>query len=315
MTSLLLLACTAFAAEPPAPTSRPSTPRPKFKRDSHPPIILAPKPSALPPPGYKLVFEDDFNGDKLDLAKWGYRVESKRFSAQRPENISVHDGALWIELKKQEIQGKPFSGGGVISRQDFVYAYYESMFKVPKAEGWHTSFWTMHYRHPDSKQPQRPRLMELDICEQDGGDPHLYSFGIVNQYPDTTRGQNMWNAGRWVIEDGPDMSAEFHTWGCEITPDVIRFYFDGRLAREHSSKGFDHDPNNVWLSSIAGVMKGDRFIDIEALPAFAVYDYVRVYQHPDFADAETRIRKDVAKLAGLPQKRKQGPTTGPKDLD
>lgn len=308
--ALMLLACSAVAAQPARDiTSRPSGPRPKFKKDSHPPVTLPPTRSELPPPGYKLVFEEQFDGDKLDHEKWGYRVDSKRFSTQRPENVSVRDGKLWIELKKEEFKGKPFTGGGVISRQDFVYAYYESRFKVPRAEGWHTAFWTMHYHHPESKAVQRPYVMEIDICEQDGGDPHLFSFGIVNQYPDVSRGQDMWNAGRWVVEDAPDMAADYHTWGCEITPEVVRFYFDGKLAREHSAKHFDHDPNNIWLTSIAYVGKGDRFMDVEALPAYAVFDYVRVYQHPDYAAAEARVREQVKKLAGLPQERKQGPAT------
>ncbi len=124
-------------------------------------------------------------------------------------------------------------------------------------------------------------LLELDFCEQDGGDPHFFSFGVINQSRyDQKRNRRSWNAGRWVIEDAPDTSAEFHVWACEFTPETTRFYFDGRLTKAISSAGFPHDEMNVWFSVIASTLKGDRWVDESKLPNAVLCDYMRVYQHP-----------------------------------
>lgn len=270
-----------------------SSKRLKFSSKIHIPVQLAAKVTPLPPAGYELVFSDEFNRDKIDTQKWGFRLDSKLLSTQQPENISVKDGNLVIAMRKEPAGGKDYSGGGVISRRKFVYGYYEARFKTPPVEGWHTSFWAMRKKFADEPDGPPP-LLELDFCEQDGGDPHFYSFGIINQsrYHQKKNHQS-WNAGRWVVEDAPDTSASFNIWGCEFTPEVTRFYFNGRLSKEISSAGFPHDEMNVWVSVIASTLKGDRFVDDSKLPNAIYCDYIRVYQHPKYREAEAAVRAEV----------------------
>jgi beta-glucanase (GH16 family) len=268
-----------------------SNERPKFRSKIHIPVKLAKDVTPLPPPGYQLVFNDEFDGVSLNTNRWGFRLDSKLLSTQQPENVSVKDGNLEIALRKESVRGKNYTGGGVISRQTLVYGYYEARFKTPPAEGWHTAFWSMKHRFRD--QPPGPSaLLELDFCEQDGGDPHFYSFGIINQSRHKKKGQS-WNAGRWVIEDAPDTSADFHVWSCEFTPETTRFYFDGKLTKELSSSGFPHDDMSVWLSVIASTLKGDRWVDESKLPNAVLCDYIRVYQHPKYREAEEAVRAEV----------------------
>jgi beta-glucanase (GH16 family) len=273
-------------------SSKPSGERPKFKSKIHIPVQPATEVTPLPLAGYELVFSDEFNGTSLDTNRWGFRLADKMLSAQQRENVSVKDGNLVIALRKESVRGKDYTGGGVISRQKFVYGYYEARFKTPPAEGWHTAFWAMRHRFGDTSAPLP--LLELDFCEQDGGDPHYFSFGIINQSRyDQKKNRRSWNAGRWVIEDAPDTSADFHVWGCEFTPETIRFYFDGRLTKELSSAGFPHDEMNVWFSVIASTLKGDRFVDESKLPNAVYCDYIRVYQHPKYREAEAAMRAEV----------------------
>lgn len=288
----------------PAAESTPASPdrsakRPKFTSKIHIPVQLAADMTPLPPTGYELVFEDEFNGETIDTQKWGFRLDSKMLSTQQPENISVKDGNLRIALRKESVRGKDYTGGGVISFQRFVYGYYEARFKTPPVEGWHTAFWAM--RKSFQNQPSGPSaLLELDFCEQDGGDPHYFSFGVINQSRyHQKKNRQSWNAGRWVIEDAPDTSASFNVWACEFTPEVTRFYFNGRLTKELSSSGFPHDEMNVWLSVIASTLKGDRWVDDTKLPNAVLCDYIRVYQHPKYREAEVAVRAEV--LKPLPQ--------------
>jgi beta-glucanase (GH16 family) len=241
------------AAESTSPLPNEGT-RPKFTSKIHIPVKPAAEATALPPSGYTLVFEDEFNGDQIDTQKWGFRLEDKILSARQKENVSVKNGNLEIALRKETVKGRNYTAGGVISRQSFVYGFYEARFKTPPAEGWHTAFWSMRHNAPDVKR-WLPALLELDFCEQDGGDPHYFSFGVINQSRYHQRkNRQSWNAGRWVIGDAPDTSADFHVWSCESTPETTRFYFDRKLTKELSSAGYPHDE----MSVIASTLKGDR---------------------------------------------------------
>lgn len=289
---ILWLGLMSASAELSPASSAKSAERPKFQSKIHIPVKLAKEVTPLPPPGYQMVFNDEFDGTSLDTNRWGYRLADKLLSAQQQENVSVKDGNLVIALRKESVRGKNYTGGGVISRQKFVYGYYEARFKTPPAEGWHTAFWAMRHRFGDTSAPLP--LLELDFCEQDGGDPHYFSFGIINQSRyDQKKNRRSWNAGRWVIEDAPDTSADFHVWACEFTPEITRFYFDGKLTKEVSSSGFPHDEMNVWISVIASTLKGDRFVDDSKLPNAVYCDYVRVYQHPKYRDAEAAVRAEA----------------------
>jgi beta-glucanase (GH16 family) len=283
--------------------------RPRFSSKIHIPVLPADKVTSLPPAGYTLVFEDEFDGEKIDTTKWGFRVDNKMLSQQQKENVSVKGGNLEIALRKETVGKKHYTAGGVISKQTFVYGYYEARFKTPAAEGWHTAFWSM--KHSFAGQPKRQALLELDYCEQDGGDPNFFSFGIINQRPDKKKRQS-WNGGRWVIENAPDTSANFHVWACEFTPDITRFYFDGRLTKELSSSGFSHDDMSVWFSVIASTLKGDRWVDESKLPNAALCDYIRVYQNPKYREAEAAMR--AASLARpLATAGKKGDASGRED--
>ncbi|NQU43571.1 family 16 glycosylhydrolase, partial [bacterium] len=252
-------------------------PRLVFTGPSHVPTRMAEKATPLPPPDYNLVFSDEFDVNELDTEKWDYRLGDKADSAQEAENVEVTGGHLLVHAKKQRVGEYNYTGGGVISKRTFVYGYYEARLKIPAAEGWHTSFWTMPL------YDEKLKGSELDFCEQDSGDPHYYSWGVINHREKEWPKQNV---GRWVIEDAPNMAEEFVVIGADFTPDYIRFYLNGRLTREVDSRTFPQGPSMLHLSCIATRKKGDRFQDDARLPSHATFDYVRVYQNPRYAEAE-----------------------------
>ncbi len=66
-------------------------------------------------------------------------------------------------------------------------------------------------------------------------------------------------------------------WGCEFTPDKVRFFFDGKLTHETEATKFNHGPENIWLTCIATPLGGTKHIDDKQLPATAEFDYVRYF--------------------------------------
>jgi beta-glucanase (GH16 family) len=268
-------------------------PRKRHFGQWHIPVKVAESATPLPPPGYSLVFSDEFDSKQLDPTKWDYRLRDKADSAQESENVELEDGNLIIHARKQRLGAYHYTGGGIISKDLFVYGYYESRFKIPASEGWHTAFWTM-----PEYEPKELRNTEIDFCEQDSGDPHYFSLGLINH---REKGWNASNIGRWVVEDAPNMVEEFVTIAAEFTPEIIRFYMNGRLVKEVDSRLFPHGPATVQLSCIASRKKGDRFQDDARLPSQATFDYVRVYQHPRYADAEAAAKtKAVLPTKPLP---------------
>lgn len=227
----------------------------------------------MPPPGYKLVWADEFNGDSLDTNKWDYRTDSKMWSTQLPQNVSVRDGYLILAVKKEGAGDKHYTGGGVISKQAFKYGYYESRFKVPPGAGWHTSFWMMLHNGHGGIGPT-VSAQELDVCENDS--VHQNSYGV---------NVHKWNPKPHVAMGGkavktPNLSSDFHVYGCEFTPEKVNYYFDGKLAQTVNVSKFKHSEQNIWLTTIASNLGGTKAVEDAKLPAAAEYDYVRFYEKP-----------------------------------
>lgn len=221
-----------------------------------------------PPAGYKLAWSDDFNGNSLNQSRWTYRTDTKLLSAQTPDNVSVHGGNLIIALRKQSLRGMSYTGGGIISRRTFGYGYYEARLRIAAGSGWHSSFWMQRYNGVDTKGDKA--TLEMDVIENTSDD--------LSSYTTTTH--------RWVpphIARGhktistPDLSKDFHVFGCEYSPDVIRYYFDGKVVQTVDWKGLPQGKVNIWLTSIAQPMGGNHGVDDGALPGDMYVDWVRFY--------------------------------------
>ena len=236
--------------------------------------LLAPRPGAAEPlPGYKLVWADEFDGGKLDTGKWVYRTDSKMWSTQKPENVSVSEGKLHLAVKKEDAGDKRYTGAGVISKRAFKYGYYEARFKTPPGAGWHTSFWMMLHDGKGGTGPTES-AQELDVCENDSVKSTSYGVNV-----------HQWNPKPHVSLGGksvktPDLSADFHVFGCEFTPATIKFFFDGALVQTVDATRLPHSDQNIWLTTIASNLGGTKAVDDTKLPAAAEYDYVRFYEKP-----------------------------------
>jgi beta-glucanase (GH16 family) len=219
--------------------------------------------------GYTLSWSDEFDGPVLDTDKWLYRTDTKGWSTQQAANISVADGHLAIAVKKEKTAKENYTGGGVISKQEFEYGYYEARFKVPPGSGWHTSFWTMQY---NDKNTAPHGTQEIDICEQDSVNTTKYSAGVI------AWGNKGKGLGRKYVQT-PDLAADFHVWGCEFTPTVVKFFFDGKLTHETDATKFKQGPQRIWLTAISIGLGGTKYVDNAKLPSAAEFDYVRFFKN------------------------------------
>ncbi len=226
-----------------------------------------------PPPGYRLVWADEFEGDRLDESRWLYRTGERYWSTQLPANVSVRDGLLRLAGRKEKAAKSDYTAGGVISRRVFRYGYYEARFKVPATAGWHTSFWMMHHPGADPAAHVGSR-QEIDVCENDSVATGRYSANLHEWLP-----AHVGRGHRRVRT--PDLAADFHVWGCEFTPERITYYFDGRVVHVNDATLIpDHGDMSIWLTTIASPLGNTRAVDESALPVHALFDYVRFYEKP-----------------------------------
>lgn len=216
--------------------------------------------------GYSLSWHDEFDGNSVNKSEWNFRTGERFWSTQRAENVSVADGKLKLSLRKERFQGSEYTAGGLISKRGFRHGYYEARIKMPRGMGWHTSFWMM--RNDDS------RKLELDACEQDSIAPSGYTTNVHTFVPV----HNAFGAKRIAT---PDLSSDFHVWGCEFTPTTVSYYFDGRLVDTRSLEKVEPDDLNIWLTAIAAPLGKTERVDDSALPALAEFDYVRFFEKQD----------------------------------
>jgi beta-glucanase (GH16 family) len=251
---LLLLALSAAPVSP-TPTTQPD---------------LRPSADDSELANYKLAWHDEFNDSRLDTSAWVFRTDSKMWSTQLPENVSVSDGLLRLAVKKQSAGNKAYTGAGVITKQSFKYGYYEARFKVPPGAGWHTSFWMQFHNGSGGTSPSAA-TQELDVCENDSVNLHSYGVNVHQWNPQPHK-----SFGHKAVQT-PDLSADFHTFGCIFTPSVVKYYFDGKVVQTVDATQFPHGEQHIWLTTIASNLGNTKAVDDAKLPAEATYDYVRFF--------------------------------------
>lgn len=242
------------------------------------PSLSTPASAAPPSSLYSLVFSDEFDGTSVNTSVWNYRTDAKGLSAQRSQNVTVGNGVMTINLKKEQYGGMQYTGGGLISKQPHRYGYYETRAKTMGGAGWHPSFWAM--AGDGTTTAPANRRTEIDGFEFNSADPQTIHHNVHGWLADgtkTTRGS--------TYNVGFDPSAGWHVYGFEWTEQQVKFYVDGALKYTGSYSPTcctQHDYINIWLTAIA--LDTGSGVDDSALPGTVQFDYVRYYQNGNYTD-------------------------------
>ena len=228
--------------------------------------------TAAQPAGYRLTWSDEFDGTKVNTGKWNYRTDSKHWSTQMPGNVSIEKGSLVLSLRKETAGDKAYTGAGVISKQAFRFGYYESRFRIIAGKGWHSSFWMMGHDGSGGTGTSATEL-ELDVIENDSID--LTSYGVnVHKWRDDHK-----SYGHKNVKTAP--LSEYHVFGCDYTPQEVKYYLDGALVQTVDVSALPHGNLHIWLTSIASFLGKTDAVDETRLPGRVEYDYVRFYQEAE----------------------------------
>ena len=249
--------------------------------------------------GWKLIFNDEFDGDSLD---WKNNWTTSPWSKETDRNkdmVSVRDGMAhfaceWFD-KEGKVAGRTISA---YSRRRFGYGYYEARVRFTRKPGCWAAFWM----HDEGRNLQLGGGFEIDIFEDyptRGGKP------VVASNLHATRGSQTNSYGYHF--DLPKTLDDFYLIGCKWTPFEISTYIDGRLVKSvsrHSpwqsvtydafNHGFGTNSLYVCIGLCHGTTGGKGVIGERE--EFLV-DWVRGYEYPTANNPQVRWQVIPSKSA------------------
>ena len=233
-------------------------------------------PAAL---GYELVWEDDFNGTALDPKKWEVRgVGPRGLGFVSPEAVKVEEGHLKLSAFKRD--GRILLGAvGTQNRFMTRYGFFECRAELQKSTGIWAAFWIQSTEISKGEDPSTYGA-EIDIMEffkKLGTD--IVSHNVhwaYGPHQKTTHGMQSYL---------PGVSAGFHTFSLEWTPEKYVFFVDGYKFYEVTN-GISNIPEYLILSmELPSELKD---IKDAVFPDVFTVDYVKVYKKANSPEGETK---------------------------
>ena len=275
---------------------------------AHPPTT---QPAA--PAGWKLVWNDEFDGEQIDKTKWdfdrgshlmtgpdswqpGWGNNELEFYTARPENAFLKDGMLHLRAIKESYKGSHYTSAQLKTRGLFskTYGRFEFRAKLPTGKGIWPALWLLPQ---ESKYGGWAASGEIDLMEARGQEPTkvLGTLHYGSHWP-----ANAHSGKDYVFPDGGVIS-DFHVYALEWEPGVMRFYVDDKLYQTQDfwwscsdmdgPKGvepvneseihpwpapFDQPFYIVMNLAVGGNFLGNPDAST-VFPAEMIVDYVRVY--------------------------------------
>ncbi|HCL00157.1 MAG TPA: glucan endo-1,3-beta-D-glucosidase [Candidatus Marinimicrobia bacterium] len=245
--------------------------------------------------GWELVWNDEFDGDTIDLNKWEYEVNAQgggnnelQYYTDRPQNSRVKDGLLTIQALQETFTGpegtREYTSARLRTknRGDWKYGRFEIKAKLPYGQGLWPAIWMLP---TDWVYGGWAASGEIDIMELVGHDPAAV-YGTLHYggtYPD-----NVHTGASYKLSFG-NFALDFHVFALEWSATEMRWFVDDSLYQvqtEWYSQGNDYPaPFNQRFHLLLNVAVGGNWPgnpdNTTSFPQRMEVDYVRVYQKTD----------------------------------
>jgi beta-glucanase (GH16 family) len=260
-------------------------------RDPPPP----PQPPPASPPGYALVWSDEFNGpdgSAPDSSKWTYDLGGEGWGnkelecyTNRLQNAQIQGGNLVITAQKEAFPcsdgvSSSYTSARLKTQGLFTQAYgrFEARIKIPAGQGMWPAFWMLGN---DITSTGWPKSGEIDIMENIGKEPGTV-HGSLHGPSTTSRTSDA--TAIFSLPAGQNLADAFHLYAVEWEPGVVRFYLDANLYATFTQSRwpaggawvFDHPFFIILNVAVGGTWPGSPDGTTQ-FPQQMLVDYVRVY--------------------------------------
>jgi beta-glucanase (GH16 family) len=196
-------------------------------------------------PGWKLVWNDEFEGSEIDRAKWDFDIgngfydyknhawipgwgnEELQYYTDTPANAAVKDGCLTISARKESLHGCGYTSARLKTRRRDGTPLFTTQFgrvefraKVPWGKGLWPALWMLPQ---EDKYGGWAASGEIDLMEIAGEKPHevLNSIHFGSTHPMRTLITTV-----YPLPKGSTV-ADWHVYTVEWEPGELRFFVDG----------------------------------------------------------------------------------------
>ena len=238
------------------------------------------------PPGWRLVWRDEFDGPGLDTTNWapeiggdGWGNAELEFYTDRRDNMRVEAGQLIIEARREKTGGRDYTSARLKTRvaagRAWRYGRIEARIQIPRGQGVWPAFWLLG---DNCARVGWPGCGEIDIMENIGREPRTV-HGTVHG-PGYSGAHGVSSAHMLADRAFAD---DWHVFAVEWEPDAIRWYVDDSLYKTVTPRDlpgqwvFDHPFFIILNVAVGGNWPGDPDSSTVFPQAMRV-DYVRVYE-------------------------------------
>ena len=248
---------------------------------------------------WELVWNDEFDGNKLDTSKWSYQIGNgyngwgnyeKQYYTK--ENVTVSNGSLKITAKKENKNGFEYTSSRIRTVTDdgqtlfaTKYGKIEARIKLPAGTGLWPAFWMMPV---DSEYGSWPLSGEIDIMEARGR--------VLNEVNGTIhfgekRPFNRNIGGSYVFDNGTDIT-DYHVYAVEWKENEIIWYVDDveffRTSNWYTMNDgvvaeypapFNQEFYLILNMAVGGTYDSQKLPGVDEVPGTMEVDYVRVYHN------------------------------------
>ena len=209
--------------------------------------------------GWKLVWQDEFSGDKLDRSKWsvvencwGGGNDEQQCYVDKPDNFEFDNGILHIVAKKEDFTGAaerqgtpgysrentrtlPYTSGRIrsIHKGEWQYGRFEAKVRLPHGQGTWPAFWMLP---TDEKYGGWAASGEIDIMEAVNIGTKTDKDGKLSEAPEVRIHGTLHYGAKWpanVYSGTPfalpgnfSPATSYHTYAVEWEEGEIRWYMD-----------------------------------------------------------------------------------------
>ncbi|SDR87101.1 glycoside hydrolase family 16 protein [Christiangramia echinicola] len=234
----------------------------------------------------KIIFEENFNGDKLDMSVWNYEEGdgcpnlcgwgNNEEQIYDRKYVEVKDGNLVITAFKKD--GEYYSGKiNSKNNVEFTYGVIEVRAKIATGKGLWPAIWMLG---ANISEVGWPASGEIDILEYIGREPGTV---FTSLHTPASHGNTI-NTKKTKIKD---IEEGFHTYKAVWTKNYIEFFVDDEqlyrfTPEKYDDKFYPFRKDFYFLINMAvGGNLGGAEINDQALPDKFYIDHIKVTELPE----------------------------------